>query len=182
MVIIGCDPGVSGAVCVLEEKPLIFDTPTYKTDKGKKDYTLSEMVAILKPYEKKDVTFVIEKIHAMPGNGSVSSFHFGRGSGLWEGIASALGFNVVYVSPQMWKKGYDGLIVERISKEQRLVLPKREQDRLKRIAKAGSKTKARTLAGELYPALKDQFVQVNSDGRAESLLIAQYYKNIGAKK
>lgn len=181
--IIGCDPGVSGAICILEDGkvPVIYDTPKYKTEKGKTDYVVDKMAALLKPYFEKDVTFIIEDVHAMVGNGGVSMFNFGRGKGLWEGIAHAYGFKLVYVSPQTWKKSFEGLIVPRISKEDRLVLAKKEQDKLKRLAKAGAKTKARELAGQLYPTLKDKFVQVNSDGRAEAVLIAHYYKNIGAK-
>lgn len=178
-IIISCDPGVGGAICILSEnaEPIIADTPTYKTKKGKTDYVLKDMANILKPYTSSDVLFVIEDVHAMVGNGGVSMFNFGRGKGLWEGIAAALGFSIMYVSPQTWKKSYDGLIVSRIDKDAAMKMTKKEKDKHKRLAKAGAKAKARELAGKMYPSIVHMFKQVNSDGRAEALLMACYGRN-----
>ena len=47
----------------------------------------------------------------------------------------------------------------------------------KRLAKAASKTKARELAAVKFPMHADKLKTVNSDGRAEALLMAVYIKD-----
>ena len=51
---------------------------------------------------------------------------------------------------------------------------KKQIDKLGRQVKAEAKTLARHLASDFYPELSDNFVKKNSDGVAESLLIALY--------
>jgi hypothetical protein len=48
----------------------------------------------------------------------------------------------------------------------------------KRLAKAGAKARARELAAVRFPQHADRFKTVNSDGRAEALLMALYVRDI----
>ncbi len=47
---------------------------------------------------------VIERVGAMPGQGVSSTFKFGRGVGILEGVAAALGKRITYVAPTVWKR------------------------------------------------------------------------------
>lgn len=190
-VYVAIDPGMSGAVCILEGDTVsIHDTPLLKKPNGDQDYDISAMAAVFKPYARKDVVCLIEAVFSMTGQGVSSSFNFGRGKGLWEGIAGAYDFHVTMVSPQTWKKRYPELKAEKIEMPQILKdkcpskaneknaykAVKKDYERLKRQAKAASKSKAREMASQLYPALATQFKKVNSDGRAEALLMALYVR------
>lgn len=202
---IGIDPGLGGAVTAISgvESPKIqiFDTPTCdKILKGKKkkkgkyqtkdDYNKIAMAEILKPFVGKDIVVCLEQVHAMPGQGSVSMFGFGRGTGIWEGIVAAYGFKLELVTPTEWKKEYgDTLLAQKppkspkiddatfnkmtLAQKAQLAIEQKELAKLKREAKEAAKTAARELAGQLYPEHVDMFKLIKHDGRAESLLMAE---------
>lgn len=201
---IGIDPGLNGAVAVIHgvnaEKIEIFDTPTYekmikhkKKKKGKyqtkNDYNKKEMSRILSLYKDKDVIICLESVHAMPGQGSVSMFGFGRGSGLWEGIIAAYEYNLMTPTPTEWKKEWENVLIQKVTKKKKISIEEynklsyadrvkvdqeeKQRSKEKREAKEGAKKAARELASSLYPNLSDQFLLVKSDGRAESLLMAE---------
>lgn len=203
--IICIDPGIHGAVTVLSgmDNPIIeiFDTPIYdKTLKGKKkkngkyqtkeDYDKKAMAAIFAPYKDDEVIVCLEFVHAMPQQGSVSNFTFGRGKGIWEGIIAAFGFDCIEVSPTQWKKEWgDTLIAQKTEKIESIDAAtynkmslrerkayeknKKETGKLKAQAKKEAKQAARELAITLYPGLADKFQRAKDDGRAESLLMAE---------
>lgn len=181
-VFVGIDPGIGGAVAVIDHLTTlrIYNVPKIKTPTGKNDYDIPKMVEILRPYcvntQKEPVVVVIEAVHAMPGQGVSSTFHFGRGKGLWEGICHALGCTVKMVTPQTWKKHWPELIVPRMSKDKKpkTANDKKEAAKEKRLAKARAKEKAREIASQLFPDHLKEFENVNSDGRAEAALIARY--------
>ena len=185
MIYIGIDPGQTGAVAIIDSGNVsVFDAPLKKVEKtGKKDYDIAAMANILRPYAKKEVYIVIEAVFSMTQQGVSSVFNFGRGKGLWEGIAWAFEFDVHMVTPQTWKKSYTELAPPakdpNAPKKPKVPAPKtanekKEAAKQKRLVKALAKEKARELAGKLYPQLKDRFKTVNSDGRAEAVLIAHY--------
>ena len=73
----------------------VFDTPTVlvEGEKTKRKYLTSAMALLLKPYaDRSDVLAVLENVHSMPKQGVSSSFCFGEGKGIWEGILAALKF------------------------------------------------------------------------------------------
>ena len=153
MHIIGIDPGLTGAVAVLPEG-LFFDTPTASVKKGgKKVYLVADMVAIFNAYvfdaSFPDTHVYIEDVHAMPGQGVSSTFSFGRGYGLWEGIVAALGIPYTLVSPVRWKRA----MMDGMGKE---------------------KGASRVRAGQLFPRFVGQLTRVKDHGRADALLIAEY--------
>lgn len=182
MKIISVDPGLSGAFCIKEDKTIsVHDMPITKSKTKKDTFDIQSIVDLLTPHADAAV-FVIEDIHCMPKNGAVSMFNFGRGKGILEGVGFALGIRVHYISPQTWKKSYQELApppkVKGVKKPKdtrvKTKKEKAEAAKQKRLGKALAKEKARTLAGTLYPQLSDRFKTVNSDGRAEAVLIAHY--------
>jgi hypothetical protein len=54
---------------------------------------------------------------------------------------------------------------------------KKEQEKIGRHIKSSAKAASRILAAQLYPNLKDNFKQVNSDGLSEAVLIGRYVKD-----
>lgn len=168
----GIDPGLNGAVAFVDENGsgFVISTPTYTVKKGKKqkrEYDIESMILCILPFAKKNVVFCQELTHAMPGNGNVSMYSFGRGHGLWEGIVSALNMPLMFTSPQQWKKSYPSLInsIKPLS-------PKEKQQN-----KINSKKEAIILAGVMFPNCKNNISKLADDGKAEALLIANHCMN-----
>lgn len=90
---------------------------------------------------------IIERVSAMPGQGVVSMFNFGRAYGDVRGVIGALNIPVHFVTPQKWKRHF------RLSSD---------------------KEEARALALRLFPASADHFRLKKHHGRAEAALIAKY--------
>jgi len=194
--VVGLDPGVTGGITIVYKngKVNIHRIPVNSVvvnKKNKKTYDLKGVVDLLKPLRDKKVLFVQERVSSMPGEGSVSAFSFGRSAGSTIGIAHALEFDVVMVGSTKWKKHFPELINDDIrdkkaeAKELRVVAKtlkdtgakkenKKQIDKLNRQVKSVAKTLARELVSSLHPELADDFKQKNSDGMAESLLIALY--------
>lgn len=175
----GVDPGQKGAVAFIDGDSIeVYDPPMIsikKNGKNKKDYDIAAMAAILRKYENRHVIFYIEAVFSMKGQGVSSTFNFGRGKGIWEGMAYAFNFEVKMISPQTWKKKWPELKSSFIPSKSKTI--RKEIEKQKRISKAASKAEARKLASNLYPSVKDRLKTVNSDGRAEAILIAHYAKD-----
>lgn len=90
---------------------------------------------------------VMEKVHAYRGQGVSSSFSFGQGYGVLQGIVGAFGIPITLVRPQVWKKAL-GLNAD------------------------GKKSLA--LARELYPDAAHLLKRVKDHNRGEALLLAHY--------
>lgn len=96
--ILGIDPGKSGGLAfIADENIKVWPMPIA----GSTPDSL-EIVNILKEFKPGIVA--IEQVHAMPGQGVTSMFTFGRGFGKIEGIVEALGFSIMLITPQAWKK------------------------------------------------------------------------------
>lgn len=161
MIYIGIDPGLSGAVGVIDNGGFnslvpvtisVYDTPTalVEGEKTKRKYLTPSMASLLKVYaDRQDVLAVLENVHSMPKQGVASSFCFGEGKGMWEGILAAYNIPTELVSPQRWKK---------------IMMDGQGKD----------KSAARFKAMSLFPTLADQLRLVKHDGRAEALLMAEY--------
>ena len=111
MIILGIDPGVSGAISVLENKKVVdvFEMPTMiDGKKNKKQVNGAEIVNIfLKEIEnEKNTKVVIEHVNAMPGQGVTSMFNFGQSFGVIKGICFALRLPINFIRPTKWKKHY----------------------------------------------------------------------------
>ena len=116
---IGIDPGLQGAVALVGPDGLVdvVDAPTLKTTKpsggAKTIYDVAMMVSIVErmqraasgeAHEAGRLTATVELVHAMPQQGVSSTFTFGEGYGLWQGILAALKVPTQLVTPQRWKK------------------------------------------------------------------------------
>jgi crossover junction endodeoxyribonuclease RuvC len=155
MYIVGIDPGLDGAVAIMNSVTgliEIVDTPTSTYKSGKKNkrmFMAQEMADILIPPAMGVGTQVfIEQVSAMPGQGVTSMFGFGKGYGIWIGICAALKLSTTFVTPQRWKKDI--------------------------MAGIPDKTAARIRAQQLFPSVAPALKLVKHDGRAEALLIAEY--------
>lgn len=104
-IIIGIDPGIGGAVCLLKDGNQILElkpTPTIVMKK-KRQYDVREMSEIIKTYAHLRPSVYIEQVAAMPKQGVTSMFSFGKGYGMWIGIVTAHGLPLTMVTPQEWK-------------------------------------------------------------------------------
>lgn len=100
MVIVGVDPGLSGAVAWLEDGNLIdaIDVPIMD---GRIDAsTLADMI---NSHPLPDIV-VVEKVSSMPNQGVSSTFKFGQAYGAVLGIFGAMKLRIVHVTPTRWKK------------------------------------------------------------------------------
>ncbi len=194
--IIGIDPGINGGVTIIHDGiPKVFDVPTKIEEKAKKKkrvFDKEAMAALFRPYAGKDTLVCLELVHAMPGNGNVSMFGFGRGFGVWEGIIAAFEMGLDIIPPQRWKKTWTVELMKSVEKPDGLDLTKEEIKKLSKTkkqeyddlkkdfdqkkakAKEEAKDSARLLAAKLYPHLAEMFKLKKHDGRAESLLIAEH--------
>ena len=109
MIIIGIDPGLSGGIAVIENGRIVetHRMPVVKFG-GKKvmDSRGLREILIERDYASR---VVIEKVHAMPGNGKVSMFTFGFGAGVIEGVLAGITMPFEYVTPQKWQSILNGI-------------------------------------------------------------------------
>ena len=111
-VCVGIDPGLSGAVGVLNngEFVRVEDIPTVLKGSGvvKNEvdpYGLYKMIRYLtQGYEEAEIA--LERVSAMPGQGSSSVFSFGDTYGCCRSAATISGHPVFLVPPATWKKHF----------------------------------------------------------------------------
>lgn len=151
MIFIGIDPGLFGAVGVVNTAtPGIvksIDTPIFKTTKGPNQFDLQGMVSILMQEAQADCHALIENVNAFPGQGMSSGFNFGKGCGMWIGMLAALQIPYSSVSPGKWKKA---------------------------MGLNSDKNLARLMAQQLFPKSASLFARKKDDGRAEAVLMAEW--------
>jgi crossover junction endodeoxyribonuclease RuvC len=97
----------------------------------------------------------VERVGAMPGQGTSSMFAMGKATGIVIGALAALGLPLTLISPVTWKRA--------------LQVP---------AAKDG----ARARASQLLPGSAAQWARVKDHGRAEAALIALYGVQNGGPK
>lgn len=115
---LGIDPGVSGGFAVVRYRDLrsgnhavdllaVGRFPTLEVKVGRTKRTRLDVVALADVIYKLSDQFAfdavaIEEVHAMPAQGVVSTFTFGRALGIVEGITAGLAQHI-YVPPQRWQ-------------------------------------------------------------------------------
>ena len=156
MIIIGIDPGLNGAIAVLENNKVlnIFDVPVMpEGKKNKRQINSAQLVKmleeIIKNLDKNEVTVVVENVSAMPGQGVTSMFNFGQTFGAIKGICAALSLPIFFVRPAKWKKHFDLI--------------------------NSSKDSSRTKAIELYPTISDKLSKKKDVNKSDAILIARFY-------
>lgn len=154
MITIGVDPGLSGAIALLNEHGHLIDVYDMPVAGGA---VSAQLLADAENWAESSTygTVVIEDVHAMPKQGVTSSFGFGRSKGVVEGVFAAARRPIVYVAPSAWKRDL------RLSKD---------------------KGASRQRALELWPSHAAKFARVKDDGRAEAALIAHWHLTINARR
>ena len=156
MIIFGIDPGVSGAISVLENKKIIevYDMPTMiDGKKNKKQVNGSQVANIIKERLNGDneIIIVVEHVNAMPGQGVTSMFNFGQSFGVIKGICSALSLPIYFVRPSKWKRHFN------------LIKTNKDASRTKVI--------------EVYPHISSKLYRKKDSNRADAILIALYFND-----
>ena len=154
MKIIGIDPGLSGAIAIMQEKKVInlLDMPIMSEGKkNKRQLNSAQLVKIIKEnIENNDeIAVIVENVSAMPGQGVTSMFNFGQTFGAIKGVCAALELPIFFVRPSKWKKHFDLI--------------------------NASKDASRTKAIEMYPALSNQLAKKKDVNKSDAILIARFY-------
>ena len=158
MLIIGIDPGISGAICFFErgEVKEVIDMPIMAEGKKNKrqingPQIFNEIEKRIKNLEKKNICVVVEQVSAMPGQGVTSMFNFGQSFGAIKGICSAMQLPIYFVRPAKWKK-YFNLIKT-------------------------NKDASRTKAIEIFPYISEKLSKKKDSNKADAILIASFFNN-----
>lgn len=150
---IGIDPGISGAVAILDKSGgliEVFDMPTVELKVGKatKRRVSPELLTqeLRGKWEMIDAA-VIEQVASSPQMGVSSAFSFGESFGIIKGVLAAMHIPVQTVPPAVWKRA---------------------------LKLNSSKDGSRAKAIQLWPAQAGEFKRAKDDGRAEAALIAYW--------
>ena len=156
MKILGIDPGLSGAIAILEDKKVvgIFDMPVMaEGKKNKRQLNSAQLVNIIKENigNNDETAVVVEQVNAMPGQGVTSMFNFGQTFGAIKGVCAALELPIFFVRPSKWKKHFELI--------------------------NSSKDSSRTKAIEMYPYLSNQLSKKKDVNKSDAILIARFYND-----
>jgi crossover junction endodeoxyribonuclease RuvC len=156
MLIIGIDPGISGAICFFENGKIldVVEMPTMTEGKKNKKQVngaqiFNEIIKRINELEKDNVRVIIEQVSAMPGQGVTSMFNFGQSFGILKGICSAMQLPMYFVRPAKWKKYFNLINSE--------------------------KDASRTRAIEIFPYFSSQLSKKKDSNKADAILIASFY-------
>ena len=156
MLIIGVDPGIKGAICILRDGKIldVFDMPIMPVGKKNKSQVngsqiFNEIQKAITNEDKKDIKVVIEQVSAMPGQGVTSMFNFGQSFGVLKGVFSAMQIAMDFVSPVKWKKFYNLINTHKDS--------------------------SRTKAIEFFPYISHKLSRKKDANKADAILIASFY-------
>lgn len=158
MNIVGIDPGKKGAIAFLTNEGAhvsVFDMP--ETPAGlasifrqvltnRSSIETTQEILDRTPFPVPTIAY-IERQQAFPGAGVSSSFKLGVNVGWCEGVCSALGMRVEFISPAKWKR------VMGLNRD---------------------KEASRAMAQRKWPSMAHQLARKKDEGRAEALLIARY--------
>lgn len=141
MIYIGVDPGKKGGFAIIQDEKhwvLPWD----------EEHFVEEMAGVMNLGK---CVACVEQVGAMPGQGVVSMFSFGKNAGFIEGVLSGLGIPYQLVLPKKWKAEFT----------------------------LNGKDKAASVAvcKRLFPGVDlraTEKCKKDSDGMAEALLMAEY--------
>ncbi len=158
MLIIGIDPGISGAICFFENGVIkdIIDMPVMAEGKKNKKQVngsqlYNEIVIRIKKFSKNDIFVVVEQVSAMPGQGVTSMFNFGQSFGVIKGICSAMQLPIYFVRPAKWKKHFNLLKTEKDASRSKVI--------------------------EIFPYISSKLSRKKDSNKADAILLASYFEN-----
>ena len=156
MLIIGIDPGITGAICFFENGKIIDVVEMPNMPEGKKNkkqvngaQIFYEISLRIKNIKKENIKVIIEQVSAMPGQGVTSMFNFGQSFGILKGICSAMQLPMYFVRPAKWKKYFNLINSE--------------------------KDASRTKAIEVFPYFSSQLSRKKDSNKADAILISSFY-------
>ena len=147
MIYIGIDPGKSGAYAIIAESETGKSVFAYPWD----DMFFAMEMASIMQRKAEGIVAAVEKVGAMKGQGVTSMFSFGKYAGYIEGVLNALGIPYQLIPPATWKREYSLI----------------GKDKKASIA----------VCKHLFPNVdlkRTDKCKTDSDGLAESLLLAEY--------
>lgn len=151
MIVLGIDPGASGALAFFDTIAGtldIVDMPVVTVErngKTKREISAPMLAGIVRP--RKVDCAALERVFSRPGQGVSSVFAFGVASGIVTGVLAGLEIPVDLVTPQAWQKA---------------------------TGTRNGKDGARQRAADLFPAYAATFARKKDDGRADAALIAYW--------
>lgn len=153
---LGIDPGTSGAFALIDNNLSVVNLQGFPGE----EQLVKNLKLILEPYTHNGIITgiwsVIENVHSMPGQSSVSTFTFGRNFGFWIGVLSAWQIPIFFVTPQRWQKG----LVPKVTDK------KEHKENLGRVA------------GKIFPRAEIRGPRGGLlDGRSDALLIAKWLRD-----
>ena len=158
MLIIGIDPGISGAICFFEEGEIkdVIDMPVMADGKKNKkqingSQIFNEISERVKNYKTENINVIIEQVSAMPGQGVTSMFNFGQSFGVLKGICAAMQLPIFFVRPAKWKKHFD------------LINSQKDSSRTKVI--------------QMFPKISSLIKRKKDANKADAILIASFHEN-----
>ena len=158
MLIIGIDPGISGAICFFENGEIkdVIDMPVMAEGKKNKkqingSQIFNEISTRIKNYKAENINVVIEQVSAMPGQGVTSMFNFGQSFGVLKGICAAMQLPVFLVRPAKWKKHFE------------LINSQKDSSRTKVI--------------QMFPKISSHLSRKKDANKADAILIASFHEN-----
>lgn len=159
MKVVGIDPGLKGAVACARVEPHsravniaeVHDLPVTDFVDGRKipdPVALYDLLRVLSP----DLV-VLEHVEARPGRGSVSSWRFAQGFGATLAACQLAtdGPRVHLVRPSIWKSA---------------------------LGLSSDKSESLSAARSAFPGVADRLKRARDDGRAEALLLIDYYRRV----
>ena len=156
MIIIGIDPGISGAICFLKNGSIldVIDMPIMTDGKKNKkrvngSQIYNEIKSLINENGKDTLKVVVEQVSAMPGQGVTSMFNFGQSFGILKGICAAMQLPIYFVRPAKWKKYFNLINAE--------------------------KDASRTRAIEIFPYYSSNLSKKKDSNKADAILIASFF-------
>ena len=156
MLVIGIDPGISGAICFMEDGKItdVIEMPSMAEGKKNKKQVngrqiFNEISLVKNKFLKDQMSVVVEQVSAMPGQGVTSMFNFGQSFGVIKGICSAMELPIFYVRPAKWKKYFNLINSE--------------------------KDASRTRAIEIFPYFSAQLSKKKDNNKADAILLASFF-------
>jgi crossover junction endodeoxyribonuclease RuvC len=152
MLIVGVDPGLSGAIAFLHDGELVNceDLPTVEVahgDKTRKEISPALLHDRLINTDIKINHAMVEHVWSSPGMGVTSSFRFGQSFGCIMAVLACAGITTYLVRPAEWKRAFG------LNKD---------------------KAVSREMAIRLWPDQAHYFARAKDDGRAEASLLAEF--------
>lgn len=94
---IGIDPGKSGGIAYIDTKDNVSGTEPYSD---------TALIDLCKEVKYSEVICCLEKVGAMPGQGVVSMFSFGKSVGYIKGVLESSRIPYQEITPQKWKREF----------------------------------------------------------------------------